>query len=471
MVAKVLYFGKYNVVNLKSLKRSRIRAKRNISVSLTSLIIDQMFNKEQRLNTITFSVLGLIALIYAIVIGPLDSPDFSAYFGGKVNVSGGYVIFLKVFRVIFGNNFEWAALIGQLLILLGSIYIFLKNVIVRSSFKSYQRILVLIALFYPIFDINIKLAANLNTGCLSYALYLIFISCYFKFLEQRQKKFYFFGVLVLLGLIFIRSQFNFVILVLLIFEIIRFIKTKKIQYQFLIAILMIPVLSGLFDRGYHKWAHKQNFKTPFTWVSLNTAMIYVSERGDAAYIEDSEIRTYFLMVQDRLDDEGLSYNDNMYGTRPEFNYSKYHFYLPVVCNQIMHSEGNTHFYNIYKDPIKAALKTEMVNKSIFFTLLPRNFSKWFGLILQSFISGLGGLAFMIFLIGIWIVLFLKWYKTKSPSVWLIFSMFLLAAIFLNRMVVAVSVHSISRYFFYHYWAVLFIFFGMMNRLEFKNQVS
>lgn len=429
-----------------------------------------IFKKEHKIPSIVFLVITCLAFVFVLIKEPIISPGTIGFVKARLKLTSGYTFFMIVYKKLFGAEPFWPILITHFIVVTGALWFFVKQVVLKLNLKLYQQILMIGVLFYPIFDVNLHVVNNITSGAFSYAIYLIILGLlYDVYLEGKQKRF---AILIplLIVLILMRSQFNFLLVALLFFEIIRFIRTRQFNLKHSILVLIVPVVIGATDKLYHSWIHNESIRTPFTWISLNTAMMFVSDISDAEFIEDEEDKGYFLMVKQSLKEKKMRYEDNMFGPRPEFTYVKFHYELPVICNEVIHTDGVRYFMKKDQSNLtQATLKTEQTNKRLFFTLLPDNFQRWAGLILYSVFFGLGGMFMTLLWVLLWIYLFRSFWKEGSLYNLNGFLWLLLTCMLFNSMLVALSVHSISRYYFYNYWVPIMIAFVLFNQFK-KNKV-
>lgn len=429
-----------------------------------------IFSKEHKKVTIVFTILSILAVLYVVLKEPVISPDTLSFSKARVKLSAGYTSFIILFKKLFGAAIYTKVIYTQLIALLLSLWVFVKYTLLRLQLPLYQVIILIVILFYPIFDLNLSIINNVNSGVLSYCFYLLLLTLFYTYLSSSQNKYFYVLGGVLIVLITFRAQFNFVLVGLILFELFNSIKLKRWNLKRILVLLLIPIAVSVIDKSYHKYIHGAYIATPFKWISLNTSMMYVAQPSDAQYIENEEDRTYFLMVQELLTAEGLAYDNNMYGTRPEFVYSKFHHNLPTICNKTIHTAGVKYFYNEQTTIPQATLKVEQINKRLFFQLLPHNFWKWLLLWVYGVFYGLGGIV-MTFL---WLLAFgylcCSWYAKKQNDPVATFLLVALAFMLLNRVLVSLSVHAITRYFFYNNWVPVAIVFMMFNRLK-RNSTS
>ncbi len=415
---------------------------------------------------ITFTILSVLSLLFVVVKGAILSHDSNAYFGMWPYVSAGYPFFLRGLHFLFGDNYSIAAVAIQFVAVIASIYVFVNHFLSRFSLQTYQLVILMCLLFYPIFDSNIYAVNNISTEGLSFALFLQVI--YFSYLSFIKRSFKNYVILMILTvlLITIRGQFQFLLPVFICTEMLLYFKGKQIKWKHYILIFMIPLLTFFIDNVYHKIVQKQFFTTPFTWTALVTSVLFVSDDTDVQYLETEEQKTVFKLVKQQFHEKGIGYKDHKYYQEPiEWNYFFYHYELPTLCNQTI-QEGDVAYYlkgkeHNVKNTVAAYLHAEKMHKQLFFQLLPHVFTKWVALAFQNFKTGIGGISVALLYLITLILLLKRYLEQKENRV--LFGVFLLLVILWNHFIISITVHGLTRYFFYTNWIAVFLLFIGVNR--------
>ena len=415
----------------------------------------------------SFLVLSVISLFYMFYLGPIMTADSQAYKYMVPNASPGYPVFLYVNRLLFNGSFEYTAMLFHYVILMGSIWLFMNNFLSKFSFKDYQLLVLLGLLFYPVFDSNLWVLNNIATEGICYALFLGVVMVYHQLLNQRTVANAVILTLITMVLITIRGQFQFLVVLYLMVEVLLLWKKKKVSWVYIGLVFCIPLLNGLIDKCYHKIVHKKAFSTPFTWVTLNTSLLYYAVEEDASLIAEEEARAVFLKIIDQLEEKKVRQMDHKYQGEPiDYNYIFYHYEYPTICNQTGHKEAIDFYMNKHKgDLVQSYIDANEVHKKIFLALWPNKIKEWMNLGLQSFKFGMGGIsiALLYILVACWLLV--MYFKTLD--VVYLFPIFLIVMIVLNKAIVGFSVHSIIRYFFYTNWIPIFLLFLGFNNSKFR----
>lgn len=427
-----------------------------------------------KLLRIIFIILSIVSLIFVLNIGALTYADSRAYFGMWPYVSAGYPFFLRGLHFVFGDNYPVVAVGVQFIAVIYSIYIFIFHFLKLFKLKVYQYVVLLVLLFYPIFDSNIYAITNVSTEGLCFALFLQVVHLSYRAFIQRNFKSVILLFITVVVLITIRGQFQFLIPIFLLIELMLFYSKKKLELKHIIIFLMIPLFVFAIDNIYHKIIQKQYFSTPFVWTAFVTSVLYVAEDSDVQYLETENQKEVFKLVKLKFKAKGIDNSSHKYHEEPiDYNYFFYHYELPTLCNQtvqqdvldyyLIGKERNTH------NSVNAYLKLEKTHRELFFQLIPHVIDKWFGLAFQNFKTGIGGISvFLIYLLSLGLLL-VQYYKKHNDLV--LWAIFLLIALLLNRMVVSVSVHGLTRYFFYTHWIPVFLLFIGVNSFVTKETKS
>lgn len=412
----------------------------------------------------SFLALSFVVLVFVVNTGPLVYADTRAYFGMWPYVSAGYPTFLRTLHYFFSSNYTVVAVGVQYVLVLVSIFCFLNYFLTQFSLKTYQLLLLLLLLFYPIFDTNVLAINNVTTEGVCYALFLQIICLSYVLLVKRKLKYYPILLILTALLITIRGQFIFLTPLFLIAEILLFYRERKFKPKVFVLILLIPISTFIIDNIYHKVVQKQFFSTPFTWTALASSVLYVSDESDAKHLKTKEQKEVFKTIHKHFREKAIGYKDHKYHQEPiDYNYYFFHYEFPTICNQTVQREVVKYYESKNVPTIQSYLEAEQMNKQLFFQLLPVTACKWFALVFQSFITGLGG-VFVPLIYTLLLVLLLHNFILLG-SKQLLFCAILVLFIIMNHILVSVSVHGLTRYFFYSNWIPVLLFFLGINLLE------
>lgn len=425
-------------------------------------------SKKYILNCLFF-ILSIAALLFVSFKGPLLYSDSNAYFGMWPYVSAGYPFFLRGLHFVFGESYPIAAVAIQYIVVTGSIYIFIFRFLKLFHLKTYQYVILLLLLFYPVFDNNVYMVTNISTEGLCFALFLQVVHLSYRTLILREFRSLVLLFFIMVGLITIRGQFQFLIPIFLFIELMLFYAKKKLSLKHVVLFLMIPLSVFVIDNVYHRLIQKQYFSTPFVWTAFVTSVLFVADDTDIEYLETENQREVFKLVKSKFKEKGVDNKSHKYYEEPiDYNYFFYHYELPTLCNQTVQQDVLDYYLkgkeHNTENVVAAYLKLERTHKELFFKLIPHVVEKWFGLVFQSFKTGIGGMSIAL-IYGVILVLLISSY-VKKPNELALWVMCLLMIILLNRIVVSVSVHGLTRYFFYTHWmGVFLLFLGVNNFMK------
>lgn len=418
--------------------------------------------RKQPLEIYFLSVIYGLIFFYFIFQDAIFSPDSYGYLNAMPERSPGYVIFSKFFVYIFPHNYAQVIVGAQLLLGLASVHVFQKRMSQLMNLNYILRAVLLTSLLFPFFA-PLLVANNISSEGLSYPLYLLFLVMGFEFL-YNEKKYTLVSLLILyLLLVLTRGQF---LITSIIFAVVYFFKYKndilKKKYLFkLLLILLVPLLAILADKTYHELKEGLFISTPFSFVAISGAAVYVSKEDDANFIENNEYKFIFEACYEQLVDKKLLMSSKKRDGYDAY-YQHFHNHVPQICNQTVHDISRAYFYNQFLETHtneKAASafsswQSELACQSIFFTLVKRNFKDWSLLYYSNLVHGFKSAVLLIFVV---VVFLFSSYKLIFGKNIYYHILFICSALTLsNAMIVSLASHSIMRYLFYNYILIFFI---------------
>jgi O-antigen ligase len=372
----------------------------------------------------------------------------------------GYVIFLKAYKVIFGNFFNEAVIATQVIFSFIGIAFFIKKLTELIPLKLVSKIILLLILLFPFFP-PLRVANNIASEGLGYGFFLFFIATGLDIVITGNKKNLILFALSFLGLVFMRGQFFYTPLVFALLYVIIHKKQVFNRKQVLIILVFIGsiALASVIERGYHKLKDGFFKPTPLAFVSASTAPIYLSTKADAKLFANTDYKSILERSFDSLEAKGLlanpkqSYNEQ---------YMFFHNNLPKICNQTVHKEALDYYFENLPRGLSEKQQSsfpyfaaEAAAKQFTKTLIPYNLSEWLVLFFYNVSYGLfSSLIFVMLLLIFAISLVKQFYKSKRNYV---VPLMLSSLILSNSVLIAFASHSIMRYLFYNY-ALLFLLF-------------
>lgn len=395
---------------------------------------------------------------YFIFQPPIYSPDTGSYWHLDVFRYPIYPLFLRGFEFIFGNNYWTAVVAFQLLLVLGSIQVFFKNISNLLKLNFVLELLLFAILLFPIFP-PLLTANNLASEGLSYPLYLLLITFGVDFLfREKTKRIYFFSA-VFIALALTRGQFVIIVPIIVFLLLLKHKKNifRKSHLKYLLLLILLPIITNTLDATYRKAVHKHFITTPFTFTNALTLPLYISEKKDSSLFENPDHKAIFLKTYKRIDSLGLLSSKVKGGYSAK--YQVFHDNFPYICNQSFHNIGRE-YYKDDNDPFKSPIDTEIAAKQMFPVLLKAHFKDYISLYYTSVMHGFYSVFIFIFFVIICIYSGLKCLKKFNLENGLLFFGSLL--ILSNALIVAVAVHTIMRYVFYNF-AMAYIIIVLLSK--------
>ncbi len=417
-------------------------------------IKDLKFSKwDVLLFVIYFAVFG-----YFVFQSSIYSPDTGSYWHLDIVRYPVYVLFLRGFEFVFGENYGTWAVAFQLIFTLFSVHIFTKTFSRLLKFHFVLELILVAILLFPIFP-PLLIANNLCSEGLSYPLYLLLVSFAIDFLfRNKTGSIYLFSATFIL-LALTRGQFAIVAPIVIFLFI---LKQKKEVFQrtnlkYLLLLIVLPLISNTLDSTYRKLVHNHFITAPFTFVNAITLPLYISEKKDSILFENKDQKTLFLKTYHRIDSLGLlsSKVEGDYKAK----YQVFHDNFPYICNQSFHDIGKAYFKD-KNDPFQSSIDTEMAAKEMFPLLLKAHFKDWISIYYTSVMHGFFSVFIFIFFLLTCIYSGWKCLKKFTIENGVIFFSTLL--ILSNALIVAFAVHTIMRYVFYNF-ALAFIILILLSR--------
>ena len=407
-------------------------------------------------------VLIFISALFAVFGKTLVSPDTYGYINADIYRSLGYPIFVEIHELLFGSHFMLAIKISQFIIFYLCLHYFFKTIKNILKLNDLSSILFFGILIIPVFYEQ-KLLNSILTESLSYSLYLLFIGLYSKGIQDKDNKKTYISYFILLILLQVRSQFLFIIPVIIGIELI--INHKKVwninTWKPIVIMCCIPIMSILIDFCYHSIKHDKNTTTPFTGIQIASLPFYVSKKQDYKIFENKKQQEYFKLIYSKLEKRKLLINQI-----PDETFTKTDFYFAnytKIANQTLSGDGDAFFTN-QPDLNDKTIANDKMSKSMVLPLIKNNFGAYFKIYFQNLTKGIGTskqLLLYLILLGY----FLYNYNKKTSVIIVLMLLLLLA----NITLVTLAEHVISRYTFYNNWVlIVIILYLLQNNIKTHN---
>lgn len=416
--------------------------------------------KEHNLLLVSYSIL----FFFLIFQKAIYSPDTYGYLKALPYRHLGYVIFVKTFSFVFADYFNLAVIAFQSVFCLIGIHFLYKKVASLLKLNALLKCIVLIILFFPLFN-PLSVANNICPEGISYPLYLLFVTLNLEFLFNDNSKVFKYIILCFLALVFTRGQFIFSGLI---FAFVYIIKHKNHLFNANVlskslVLIFMPLIVVFGEMSYHKLKDGIFMSTPFGFVNMSTAAYFVSNKEDSKYIINEDYKAVFETSYEELEKKRL-----VMCLQPESSYEAYytffHDHIPQICNQTVFISTQNYFLEHSPSDInnpKLAIahsfyNAEKASKSITLTLIQHNFKKWIQLFMANISYSFYSIFLLLFIVICFVFSLIKMFQSfhKWYSLLFIFSALTLS----NAILIAIASHSIIRYTFYNYTFILLTIF-------------
>ncbi|AXT52761.1 hypothetical protein D1818_18735 [Aquimarina sp. BL5] len=403
--------------------------------------------------------LYLLVCVYVIWLGVIIEPDTISYVGLSLITPPGYGTFLFVFRKLFGEGHYYPIIVFVQLVLGFASSIYLVRTI-KNVFQVDKRLLILIdvVLLAPIFIPEYLTVNRIVTQGLAYPCFLVIAAFLIQYLFLNNKK----VIIYLLSSVFIgmliRTQFFFIIPVLLLIFGYQWYATKNFR-KFAIPIIVIvlfPMLISLVQKTFNYVVHDTYINISSTGLQVMIMPFFVADQEDYKIYDDSKTQEYYKhmyqIAMDRklLDDFYVPVNDNV------FHHFDYNFVN--ISYGVLSIEGRKFLMPSNPDSPEALIANDKFLMNMWLPLLLDNFWKCLDLFYKNVENAFGGfyMIWLSLLLLIGSLYFWMKYKEKLALIAFIWMLFT----FSNVILVCIVQHSISRYMIYHQWMlpVLLILF-------------
>lgn len=412
--------------------------------------------------------IGILFLVVFVIVfrHPIEVfPDSIGYLNKHIIRTPGYPLFLETIDSIFGVNYKVALCFIQTSFCCFSIYYFTHKIRSLQLLNEWFSICLMVILLLPLVS-GLKIANNILTEAISYGLYLIILAKFISYFCTNKRKEVFFA-LPLIGLLLItRYQFVFLIpLGLLLISWISFQQKTFKKHGFLIVLfLVLPFITSLIDKTYHKVVHGHFVSTPWTGMSLITPILFVSDAEDVEVLNTPKEKEFFQKTHYELMEQNM--NIHTMSIVP-LKQSPTLYYIENYANIQMgpiFQNGKEIVGNHMSEEETYIALDKMIN-TITKPLIWDNFSKWRRIYQGNFIYGLGGSkpALLYFIIAIVSFCMLLKRNDKICKVLFIISLATIA----NVLLVAIGMHAVIRFTFYNDWVLFLAIFIFLNSLHKK----
>lgn len=416
----------------------------------------------QQKSKLAIGILFLITIVWVLRQPAVSFPDSSGYLSMHIIRTPGYPLFLECIYTIFGDHYKFGVVLVQLLFGCFGVYYFIHKLRSNNILSEFFSVCFAVVLLLP-FVTGLKIANNILTESISYTLYLIIVAKFIVFFLTKNTKELYYALPILAILLVTRYQFIYLIPVgvgLILWISLRH-KTLKKHGVLIVLFLMLPLLTSLMDKTYHKLVHGHFVSTPWTGMNMITAAFFVSDAEDEALFESPIEKEFFTKTRYELAEQ------NMHSSTVDLTAytSPTQFYIAKFADMQMgpiFKNGNEHLHDSLTKA-ERFIELEKMTTCMTKPLIWDNFSKWKRLYITNAIHGFGGVKNVLFyaLIAVFSLFFLLKHDLNELKVLGLISVLLIA----NILIVAIGMHAVIRFTFYNDWVPFLTIFVLLNSLK------
>lgn len=409
-------------------------------------------------------IVSIIIFCYLIFIPAIYSPDTNSYINATTYRMPLYSTFARVLNFITGDFYNVIIVIFQLLISLIGINFFFSEISKHFHFNTIFKIATFLLLCIPLFP-PLYVANNVCSEALSYPLFLFTFTFGIRFYFNETSKNLLLLSISCVLLALTRTQF-LLLPVIFAFSYLFYKRKllKKTPIKKFLVLMLLPLVITFCDKTYHLLKDGFFVSTPFSYINLNTAGLFVSTQEDIKDFKNEDHKEIFKISRQFLTDNNLL--ESQQETKSwEDKYQFYQKHLGKICYTSFHNKSEIYYREKGIGLAKSTILTEQAAKESFFISLKNNWQKWLKLYYNNVVHGFKGLPFLIIVGLLWVFSFIKLIK-KSNLKWLL-SFMLFSFSISNILIVCLGSYSIIRLTFYSF---ITLFLGLLiitNRIVIK----
>ncbi|WP_299443434.1 hypothetical protein [uncultured Aquimarina sp.] len=408
--------------------------------------------------------LYLLICIYVIWVGVVIEPDTISYVGFSLITPPGYGTFLFIFRKLFGEDHYYPIIVFvQLILSFISCWYLIKTI--RKVFALDKRLLILIdvMLLAPIFIPEYLIVNRIVTQGLAYPCFLIITTFLIQYVFLNSRRTSVWLLLSVFAGLLIRTQFFFIIPVLLLVFGYQWYVTKNFRkfIVLIIALLLMPMTISLAQKTFNYVVHGRYINISSTGLQVMIMPFFVADAEDYKIYDDPKTQEYYKQMYqvavDRklLDDFYVPVNDNV------FHHFDYNFVN--ISYGVFSKEGRKFLMPSNPDSHEALIANDKFLMDMWLPLLFDNFWKCLDLFYKNVAHAFGGF-YMIWLSLLILIGALFIWKTYNEKLALL-AFVLMLLTFSNILLICIVQHSIDRYMIYHQWMIPVLFILLLNEIN------
>ncbi len=420
------------------------------------MTVSTLFNKNYR-----YLIYGIFVLVFIFIL----FQDMNAYKDGEgyinahINRTALYPIFLQILKTVFGTFFNPATAFIQGVIGLFSVYVFSETLKKELTLHPIWHVFATALLVVP-FVTNFKIANSFLSEALAYPLYLLVLRQFIKAMENNTASHLLKSIPLLLLLLLTRNQFLFLVPVAILMLSWDFYKNRNFKPTLIAitAFLLIPFISNVLDKTYHKIVHDQFVSTPWTGIHLMTPAIYVADKTDVNLFKTEKERVFFSAMFDSLVSQNLNIH-HLPKNKKNSIVSEYRDRYSTIANATLYNYGKENLAPNETVNSKYII-LDKTTRAMTLPLIKDNFTTWFTLYSQNVVIGFGTSKHVLLLLILLIFGVISEVKRDDINAKFIVLGSLL--LFGNMMLVAIGMHTIKRFTFYNDWILFLIVFILLQ---------
>lgn len=418
------------------------------------------FFSERNIEPILYLIIGVCVALK----GPFLHRDSFAFLEMSLNRSPMYVLFLKLFTTLFGDNYIWPLIVVQFLATVFAVHYLLKTIKKQFHLHIIEKFVLQFILLSPSIYFNYTSGAVLSEA-LSYPLVLIVFAFGFNAFASLKIRPLLKSIVPLYFLILTRGQFIIFIPVFIAIGIyISYQKRSALkEWLPLLVLVVLPIFTNYSERLYNKVMFGYFENNTMNYVHLISTDFYLCKASTVKIFDDPNEIEYFNIVHASLEKAGLTkqfVEEQNGSTIDVFNKE-----FSEICNERIHELGLIYFKEKGLNNFEQNRALNNLCKGMFFKLIKFNFKGRIHFFAKNLKVSYGSAKQLLLFILLIVYSLIMVYKTKTA----IFKFILLGAVLMlaNNVIIAFIIHAIKRYTFYFDWILFATVILMFNALSKK----
>ena len=416
----------------------------------------------RNLNLLLHIIIGMCVILK----GPFFHPDSFAFLEVSLNRSPLYVLFLKLFTTLFGDNYIWPLIAVQFLATVFAIHYLLKTITKQFRLHIIEKLVLQFILLSPSIYFNYTSGAVLSEA-ISYPLVLLVFALGFKAFAALHIRPLLKSAIPLYFLILTRGQFIVFVPVFIALGIYISYQNKEgiKKWLSLLVLVLLPLFTNFSERLYNKLMFGYFENNTMNYVHLITTDFYLSNASTVKIFEDQDEIEYFNIVHASLEKAGLT-SQNAEG-RNESTITVFNSEFSEICNQRIHELGLIYFQEKGLNYFEQNRALNKLCKGMFFKMIQFNFKERIRFFAKNLKVSYGSAKQLLLFILLIVYALIMVYKTKT----VIFKFILLGSVLMlaNNVLIAFIIHAIKRYTFYFDWILFATLIVVFNAISKKNR--